>query len=95
MNHRIILMVSGLLMMFSVYGFIMMIGAYVGEDDAYIGNGIMALIFTALTLIALQVGLSKRKKARVLINDTISKELERPRLRGCHQVFGGGWNLAR
>ena len=76
MNYRIILMGSGLLMMFAVYGFVMMIGAIVGGNDAVLGNGILAGIFTVLTLIMLRVGLMQRKKAGRLFENIIAAELD-------------------
>jgi len=76
MNYRIILMGSGLLMMFAVYGFVMMIGAMVGNNDAVTGNAIMAMIFTVLTLTAFRVGMAKRKKAQKLFDDVITAEMD-------------------
>jgi type IV secretory pathway TrbD component len=47
MMHRLILMLSGLLMMFAIFGLVMWIGAEVGEnDDAASGNMILFLIMT-------------------------------------------------
>lgn len=76
MNYRIILMGSGLLMMFAVYGFVMMIGAMVGNNDAVYGNGILAAAFTVLTLAAFRVGMSKRKKAQKLFDNVITAEMD-------------------
>lgn len=76
MNYRVILMGSGLLMMFAVYGLVMMIGAMVGEDDAATGNAIMALIFTTFSVTALRVGLSQRRKAHVRIDSVINDEFD-------------------
>jgi hypothetical protein len=76
MNYRIILMGSGLLMMFAVYGFVMMIGAIVGGNDAVMGNGILAGTFTILTLIMLRIGLYQRKKAGRLFENIIAAELD-------------------
>ena len=76
MNYRVILMGSGLLLMFAVYGFVMMIGAMVGRNDAVTGNAIMAMIFTVLTLTAFRVGMAKRKKAHQLYANVIEAELD-------------------
>ena len=76
MNYRIILMGSGLLMMFAVYAFVMMIGALVGNNDSATGNGIMALTFTLLTLTAFRVGMSRRKQAQKLFDDVITAEMD-------------------
>ena len=75
MNYRIILMGAGLLMMFAVYGAVMMIGAIVGENDAVYGNGAMALAFTILSGAALAVGMNKRGKAQMLVNQVIDAEM--------------------
>jgi NhaP-type Na+/H+ or K+/H+ antiporter len=75
MNYRIILISSGLLGMFAVYGAIMLMGAVVGEsEDTITGNLIMTVIFTFLTLTALYVGLSQRKRAHKLFSGVIDKE---------------------
>jgi len=76
MNYRVILMGSGLLLMFAVYGAVMMIGAMVGRNDAVTGNAIMAMIFTVLTLTAFRVGMAKRKKAQQLYANVIEAELD-------------------
>lgn len=75
MNYRIILMASGLLGMFAVYGGIMWIGAVVGEsEDAITGNAIMTGIFTTLTITAIRVGLSQRAKARKRFEALVEQE---------------------
>lgn len=75
MNYRIILIASGLLGMFAVYGGIMWIGAVVGEsEDAITGNAIMTGIFTTLTLTAIRVGLSQRAKSRKRFDALIEQE---------------------
>lgn len=63
-------------MMFSVYGYVMMIGAIVGESEAVFGNFMMGAICTVLMLILLQVGLRGQKKAHQRFNSIISTELE-------------------
>lgn len=75
MNYRIFLMASGLLMMFAVYGFVMMIGAMVGNNDAVSGNTIISLIFTVLTLVMFRLGMSQRKKAHALFQSVIDREI--------------------
>lgn len=75
MNYRIILMASGLLGMFAVYGGIMWIGAVVGEsEDAITGNAIMTGIFTTLMITAIRVGLSQRAKARKRFEVLVEQE---------------------
>ena len=76
MNYRILLMGSGLLMMFAVYGLVMTIGALVGSNDAVTGNAIMAMTFTVLTLIVFRVGMAKRKKAQQLFDNVIAAEVD-------------------
>ncbi len=76
MNYRIILIGSGLLMMFAVYGAVMLMGAYVGDTDAMSGNAIMTLIFTVLTLTALRIGLSQRKRAHQIFERVITEEFD-------------------
>ncbi len=75
MTHRLILMLSGLLMMFAIFGMIMWIGATVGENEsAATGNMILTLIMTVFTLTALQAGLSMRKKANARIETSIEAQ---------------------
>jgi len=61
-------------MMFAVYGFVMMIGAMVGNNDAVSGNTIISLIFTVLTLVMFRLGMSQRKKAHALFQSVIDRE---------------------
>jgi divalent metal cation (Fe/Co/Zn/Cd) transporter len=76
MNYRIILMMSGLLMMFSVYGYIMMIGAIVGENDAVFGNAVMGTVFAVLTFSVFQFAMRKRKQAHRLFAETIESMMK-------------------
>jgi hypothetical protein len=76
MNYRVILMGSGLLLMFSVYGFIMTIGAMVDDSDAVTGNFLMGAIFGVFTLTALQIGMRLRKKAHKIFAEVIARELD-------------------
>ena len=62
-------------MMFAVYSFVMVIGAYMGSNDAITGNTLMALSFTALTLAVFRTGMHYRKKAHAVFQDVINKEL--------------------
>lgn len=68
-------MMSGLLMMFSVYGYIMMVGAIVGENDAVFGNAVMGTVCAVLTLVVFQIAMRQRKKAHMLFNSTIQRML--------------------
>lgn len=62
-------------MMFAVYGFVMMIGAMVGNNDAVTGNTIISMIFTVLTIVVFRLGMSQRKKAHALFQSVIDREL--------------------
>lgn len=64
MLHRLVLAVTGIMMMFTVFGGIMFIGSF-GEvhADTALGNGILTAILLVLTLIMLVVGLRMRKRA--------------------------------
>ena len=63
-------------MMFSVYGFIMMIGAMVGDNEAVKGNFIMGFIFLIFTLAAFQIGMKQRKQAHMVYDNVISAQLD-------------------
>lgn len=62
-------------MMFAVYGYIMMIGAMVGENDAVFGNAMMGSVFAVLMLVVFKLAMQRRKKAHILFNSTISNML--------------------
>lgn len=62
--------------MFAVYGYVMMIGAIVGESEAFFGNFMMGAIFTVLTLIMLQIGLRGQKSAHKRFDVIIGDELQ-------------------
>jgi hypothetical protein len=78
MMHRLILMLSGLLMMFAIFGLVMWIGAEVGEnDDAASGNMILFLIMTTLTLAALQTGLWMRSRMNSRMDAVITSLVDK------------------
>ena len=75
MNHRIILMGTALLMMFAVYGYIMMIGAIVGDNDAVFGNALMGSVFLVLAIVTFNIGMAQRRRAHERIEDVVDKEM--------------------
>ncbi|MBL0321757.1 MAG: hypothetical protein IPP80_05160 [Ignavibacteria bacterium] len=78
MMHRLILMLSGLLMMFAIFGLVMWIGAEVGEnDEAATGNMILCLIMTTLTLAALKTGLWMRSRMNKRMEEVITSLVAR------------------
>ncbi len=73
MNHRILLMGSGLFFMFAVFSTIMFFGGYFNDAEGADKNGILGLVCFALTgaVFALAMGLRKRA------NRNIDTEIER------------------
>ena len=67
MNHRILLMGSGLFFMFAVFSTVMFFGGYFNDAEGADKNGILALVCFALTasVFALAMGLRKRAHTRI------------------------------
>lgn len=73
MIHRLILMLSALLLMFAVFGFVFSYGAYRGEnDDVGMGNLVMGLIMLAASVLTLLVGLRLQRRFDSRIDDAIA-----------------------
>lgn len=66
MSYRILLMVSGLFMMFTVFGLVMTIGALVDESDVWIGNLTIGCICGVIMLATFAAGMRMRKKVHAL-----------------------------
>jgi len=75
MNYRILLMMSGLMMNFAVFGLIMTIGAVVGDSDQWWGNLAIGLFFTAISATFLRIGMRRRKQAHAVFDAAINEEL--------------------
>lgn len=73
MNYRILLMVSGFFMMFTIFGYVMTVGALVDESDVWIGNFILGSICFILTLGAFVTGLRLRKQVHKQVNMLIEQ----------------------
>lgn len=63
MIYRLVLIASGLLMMFFIFGLVMFIGSLSGDtiSDSAMGNAILTGVFLFLTLVVLRIGLGMRK----------------------------------
>jgi len=73
MIHRLILMLSALLLMFAVFGFVFSYGAYRGDnDDVGMGNLVMGLIMIAASVLTLLVGLRLQRQFESRIDDAIT-----------------------
>lgn len=55
-------MVSALFMMFTIFGYVMTIGALVDESDVWIGNFILGSVCATIMLGTFLAGMSMRKK---------------------------------
>ncbi|HCN05258.1 MAG TPA: hypothetical protein DIS79_06520 [Bacteroidetes bacterium] len=75
MNHRLLLMFSGLLMMFALFGAVMMLGGLVNDAESWTGNSILSGIFTILALVVFRIAMSVRKKNHVRINAEIDRQM--------------------
>jgi hypothetical protein len=76
MTYRILLMASGLLMMFAVYGLVMTIGALVDDSDAWIGNFSIGATFTILAVAAVSAGIVLRRKVQARLEAEINRQFE-------------------
>jgi vacuolar-type H+-ATPase subunit I/STV1 len=73
MIHRLILMLSALLLMFAVFGFVFSYGAYRGDnDDVGMGNLVMGLIMIAASVGTLLAGLRMQRQFESRIDGAIS-----------------------
>lgn len=62
MMHRLVLMLSAILMMFAIFGLVMWIGALEGDNEkAAFGNMVLCFVMTFLMSITLGIGLRMRK----------------------------------
>jgi uncharacterized membrane protein YeiB len=62
MMHRLVLMLSAILMMFAIFGFVMWIGALEGDNEkAAFGNMVLCFVMTFLMSVALGIGMRMRK----------------------------------
>lgn len=74
MNHRLVLMLSAILMMFAIFGLVMWIGALEGDNDkAAFGNMILCFVMTFLMLITLGIGMRMRKTMNGRAEDVIAE----------------------
>lgn len=61
MMHRLVLMLSAILMMFAIFGLVMWIGALEGDNEnAAFGNMILCGVMSVLMLITLVIGMRMR-----------------------------------
>ena len=73
MIHRLILMLSALLLMFAVFGFVFSYGAYRGDnDDVGMGNLVMGQIMIAAAVGTLLAGLRMQRQFELRIDGAIS-----------------------
>jgi len=68
-------MFSGLLMMFALFGAVMMLGGLVNDAESWTGNSILSGIFTILALVVFRIAMSVRKKNHVRINAEIDRQM--------------------
>lgn len=75
MNHRILLMGSGLFFMFAVFSSVMFFGSYFNDAEGADKNGILALACTALTAMVFALAMHFRKRAHRRIDSEIEREI--------------------
>jgi hypothetical protein len=79
MMHRLVLMLSAILMMFAIFGLVMWIGALEGDNEkAAFGNMVLCFVMTILMTITLGIGMRMRKtmngRAENVIDELFTKE---------------------
>ena len=77
--HRLVLMLSAILMMFAIFGLVMWIGALEGDNEkAAFGNMVLCFVMTILMTITLGIGMRMRKtmngRAENVIDELFTKE---------------------
>lgn len=76
MNHRILLMGSGLFLMFAVFSTVMFFGGYFNDAEGADKNGILALVCAGLTGAVFVLAMRLRKRAHGRIDAEVERELQ-------------------
>ena len=78
MTHRLVLMLSAILMMFAIFGLVMWIGAIEGENEkAAYGNMMLCFLMSALMIITLIVGIRMRASMNLRIENLLTEMFQR------------------
>lgn len=78
MTHRLVLMLSAILMMFAIFGLVMWIGAIEGENEkAAYGNMMLCFVMSALMIITLIVGIRMRASMNLRIENLLTEMFQR------------------
>ena len=76
--HRLVLMLSAILMMFAIFGLVMWIGAIEGENEkAAYGNMMLCFVMSALMIITLIVGIRMRASMNLRIENLLTEMFQR------------------
>lgn len=78
MTHRLVLMLSAILMMFAIFGLVMWIGAIEGENEkAAFGNMMLCFVMSVLMTITLIVGMRMRASMNLRIENLVTEMFQR------------------
>lgn len=78
MTHRLVLMLSAILMMFAIFGLVMWIGAVEGENEnAAFGNMVLCFVMSALMIITLIIGMRMRTAMNLRIENLLTEMFQR------------------
>lgn len=78
MTHRLVLMLSAILMMFAIFGLVMWIGAIEGENEkAAYGNMMLCFVMSVLMIITLIVGMRMRASMNLRIENLVTEMFQR------------------
>jgi hypothetical protein len=78
MTHRLVLMLSAILMMFAIFGLVMWIGAIEGENEkAAYGNMMLCFVMSVLMIITLIVGMRMRASMNLRIENLLTEMFQR------------------
>lgn len=78
MTHRLVLMLSAILMMFAIFGLVMWIGAIEGENEkAAFGNMMLCFVMSVLMTITLIVGMRMRASMNLRIENLLTEMFQR------------------
>lgn len=78
MTHRLVLMLSAILMMFAIFGLVMWIGAIEGDNEsAAFGNMMLGFVMSTLMIITLIVGMRMRARMNLRIENLLTELFQR------------------
>lgn len=74
MMHRLVLMLSAILMMFAIFGLVMWIGALEGDNDkAAFGNMMLCFVMSFFMVVTLVIGMRMRSTMNTRVESALTE----------------------